>query len=74
VGVGKPAAPFEAAGVKNTTYKKDASPIHYNHKFASMKAFAQHLALKDVRLRTVQSYYRQMRLVAVPRTKNDTRA
>jgi len=60
--------------VKNTTYKKDASPIHYNHKFASMKAFAQHLALKDVRLRTVQSYYRQMRLVAVPRTKNDTRA
>jgi len=29
-----------------------------------MEAFAQHLALKDVRLRTVQSYYRQMRLVA----------
>ena len=45
------------------TYKKDVSPLHYNHKFASMEAFAQHLALKDVRLRTVQSYYRQMRLV-----------
>lgn len=46
------------------TYKKDVSPLHYNHKFSSMEDFAQHLALKDVRLRTVQSYYRQIRLVA----------
>jgi len=49
--------------VNKHTYKKDVSPLHYNHKFASMEAFAQHLALKDVRLRTVQCYYRQMRLV-----------
>lgn len=59
-----PAASLETTGVNNHTYKKDISPLHYKHKFASMKAFAQHLALKDVRLRTVQSYYRQIRLLA----------
>lgn len=58
------AASFEATSVKTNTYKKDVSPLHYNHKFASMKAFSQHLVLKDVRLRTLQSYYRQMRLVS----------
>ena len=50
--------------MKNKTYKKDESPLNYNHKFTSMEDFAQHAALKDVRLRTLQSYYRQMRLVA----------
>jgi site-specific recombinase XerD len=44
--------------------KKDLNPLSYKHKYASLGEFAEHLNLKDVRLRTVQSYYRQMRLVS----------
>ncbi|MCH6259494.1 phage integrase N-terminal SAM-like domain-containing protein, partial [Puniceicoccaceae bacterium K14] len=36
----------------------------YNHKFDSLKAFAQHIALKDKSLRTAQAYYRKIRLVS----------
>ena len=49
---------------KNNTYKKDVNPLGYNHKYASFRAFAEHVNLRDVRLSTIQSYYRQMRLVA----------
>jgi integrase/recombinase XerD len=48
---------------KNNVCKKDLNPLSYKHKYASLQEFARHLNLKDVRLRTVQSYYRQMRLV-----------
>ena len=48
---------------KKTPNKKDLNPLHYNHKHASLRDFAEHLNLKDVRLRTLQSYYRQMDLV-----------
>lgn len=49
---------------KNTPCKKDLNPLDYNHIYACLGEFAQHLNLKDVRLRTVRAYYRQMRLVA----------
>ena len=49
--------------IKKTPNKKDLNPLHYNHKHASLRDFAEHLNLKDVRLRTLQSYYRQMDLV-----------
>lgn len=44
--------------------KKHLNPLDYNHKYKCLGKFAQHLNLKAVRLRTVQTYYRQMRLVA----------
>lgn len=43
--------------------KKDLNPLAYEHKYQSMAQFAEHINLKDKRLRTIQSYYRQMRLV-----------
>lgn len=48
----------------NSVLKKDLNPLSYKHKYASLSEYAEHLNLKDVRLRTVQSYYRQMRLVS----------
>jgi len=43
---------------KNNTYKKDLNPLHYKHKHASLKRFAEHLRLVGKRLHTAQSYYR----------------
>ena len=55
---------------KNTTHKKDVNPLYYNHKYASLQDFAEHLNLKDVRLSTREAYYRQMRLVQEHFEKN----
>jgi len=49
---------------KKTTYKKDLNPLRYNHKYSSLRDFAEHLNLVGKRLRTAQSYYRHMRLVS----------
>jgi site-specific recombinase XerD len=38
--------------------------VRYNHKYASLREFAEHLSLVGKRLRTAQCYYRQMRLVS----------
>ena len=43
--------------------KKDLYPLDYNQKHPSLWRFAEHINLMDERLRAVQSYYRQMRLV-----------
>lgn len=44
-------------------YKKDTNPLDYEHKHQSMAEFARHINLKAVALRTVQAYYRQIRLL-----------
>ena len=49
---------------KNTTPKKDLHPVHYNHKYASLKDFAERLSLVGKSLGTAKAYYRQMRLVS----------
>lgn len=49
---------------KNTPYKKDLHPVYYNHNYASLKDFAEHLSLVGKSLGSAQSYYRQMRLVS----------
>jgi len=48
----------------NNIRKKDLNPLDYNHKHASLRRFAEHASLRDVRLRTLQSYYRQIRLLS----------
>jgi site-specific recombinase XerD len=50
--------------IKNIKKNKYQNPIEYKHSFSSMKEFAEVLNLKDLAIRSMCSYYRQVRLLS----------
>lgn len=49
--------------MKKENESKNVNPRHFNHQYPCMRDYAEHLNLKDVRVRTMTVYYRAMRLV-----------